>query len=123
MYPRNFKPLIIVGRQRAGTRFLTSLLNSFEEVTIQGEVPTHVMEKVTRFIRDLDSYYGKAADRSARHDRYYKIWRRKKEHLLVSIWEYASQSRSVKSSTAVRGASTAARATRAIALPTASSSH
>jgi hypothetical protein len=102
MYPKNLKPLIIVGRQRAGTRFLTNLLNSFDEVTVQGEVPTHVMEKVAQFIRDIDSYYAKAANRSARHRRSYKMWRRKKAQLLFSIWENASQTRSVKSSATTR---------------------
>ena len=102
MYPKNFKPLIIVGRQRAGTRFLTNLLNSFDEVTIQGEVPTHVMEKVVHFIRDIDSYYVKTADRSARRRRYYETWRRKKEDLLFSIWEFANQSPAVNSSVRTR---------------------
>jgi hypothetical protein len=102
MYPKNFKPLIIVGRQRAGTRFLTTLLNSFDEVTIQGEVPTYVMEKVVHFIRDIDSYYANAADRSARRRRYCDTWRRKKEDLLFSIWEFANQSPAVKSSAKTR---------------------
>lgn len=102
MYPKNVKPLIIVGRQRAGTRFLTSLLNSFDEVTIQGEVPPHIMEKVVHFIRDIDSYYVMAADRSARRRRYYETWRRKKEDLLFSIWEFANQSPAVKRSASTR---------------------
>ena len=102
MYPKNFKPLIIVGRQRAGTRFITNLLNSFDEVTIQGEVPTHVMEKVVHFIQDIDSYYAKTADRSARRRRYCETWRRKKEDLLFSIWEFTSQSPVVKSSAKTR---------------------
>lgn len=102
MYPKNCKPLIIVGRQRAGTRYLTNLLNSFDAVTIQGEVPNPVMEKVVHFIRDIDSYYAAAADRSARHRRYYRIWRRKKEQLLFSIWEFTSQPRSVRSSANTR---------------------
>ena len=102
MYPKNFKPLIIVGRQRAGTRFLTNVLNSFDEVTIQGEVPTHVMEKVVNFIQDIDSYYIKSADRGARRRRYYETWRRKKEDLVFSIWEFASQSPAVKSSAKTR---------------------
>lgn len=102
MYPKKFKPLIVVGRQRAGTRFLTNLLNSFDEVTIQGEVPPHVMEKVVQFIRDIDGYYVKAADRSARRSRYYETWRRKKEDLLFSIWEFTNQSPAVKSSANTR---------------------
>ena len=96
MYPEHFKPLIIVGRQRAGTRFLTSLLNSFDEVTIQGEVPTHVVERVVHFIQDIDSYYVKAATRGNRHRGYYENWRRKKEDLLFSIWAFASQSPAVE---------------------------
>ena len=102
MYPKKFTPLIIVGRQRAGTRFLTNLLNSFDEVTIQGEVPTHVMEKVVHFIQDIDSYYVKVADRDARRRRYYETWRRKKEDLLFSIWEFTNQSPVVKSSAKTR---------------------
>ena len=102
MYPKKFKPLIIVGRQRAGTRFLTNLLNSFDEVTIQGEVPTHVMEKVVHFIREIDSYYVKTADRSTRRLRYYENWRRKKEDLVFAIWEFANQSPAVKSSAKTR---------------------
>src|SRR5690606_24451414 len=77
-------------------------LNSFDEVTLQGEVPTHVMEKVVRFMRDIDSYYGSASARSARHLRYHRIWRRKREQLLFSIWEFASQGRSVRSSAKAR---------------------
>lgn len=102
MYPKNFNPLIIVGRQRAGTRFLTNLLNSFDEVTIQGEVPPQVMEKVVHFIRDIDSYYANTADRGARRRRYYETWRRKKEDLLFSIWEFTNQSPVVKSSAKTR---------------------
>ena len=97
MYPESVKPLIIVGRQRAGTRFLTNLLNSFEEVTIQGEVPTHVMNLVVHFIRETDAYYANAAQRGTRHMRAYKTWLRKKEDLLFSIWECASQVRAVPS--------------------------
>jgi hypothetical protein len=96
MYPKKFKPLIIVGRQRAGTRFLTNLLNSFDEVTIQGEVPPHVMEKVVQFIRDIDSYYAKGANRSDRHLRYHESWRKKREDLLFSIWEFANPSPAIK---------------------------
>ena len=102
MYPKSFKPLIIVGRQRAGTRFLTNLLNSFDEVTIQGEVPTHVMEKVVHFIQDIDNYYVKTASRSARQRRYYETWCRKKEDLLFSIWEFANQSPAVMSGAKTR---------------------
>jgi hypothetical protein len=98
MYPKRFKPLIIVGRQRAGTRFLTNLLNSFDEVSIQGEIPTHVMNLVVRFVRETDTYYAMAAERGIRHARAYNIWLKKKEELLFSIWEFASQVRSVPTS-------------------------
>lgn len=97
MYPSHFKPLIVVGRQRAGTRFLTNLLNSFDEVVLQGELPNGVMESVVRFIREIEAYYAKAADqRGSQHKQYYKRWRSKKESLLFSIWENASQARAKK---------------------------
>lgn len=98
MYPRHFKPLIVVGRQRAGTRFLTDLLNSFDEVTLQGEVPTRVMESVTGLIQEIETYYAEAAaSGDAKRARQYEWWRRKKENLLFSIWEYASQGRPMRS--------------------------
>jgi hypothetical protein len=97
MYPRNVKPLIILGRQRAGTRFLTEVLNSFDEVAIQGEIPNPVMRSAKRLIQDIDRFYAemaKGGDVKGRRE--YKGWLRKKEDLVLSIWEHAGQSRRVK---------------------------
>lgn len=97
MYPRNIKPLIIFGRQRAGTRFLTEVLNSFDEVAIQGELPNPVMRSAKRLIQDIDRFYAemaKTGDQKGRRE--YEGWLKKKEDLVFSIWEHAGQSRRVK---------------------------
>lgn len=97
MYPKNIKPLIILGRQRAGTRFLTHILNSFDEVAIQGELPNPVMRSAEQMIRAVDTFYAetaKAGDK--RRQREYERWLKKKEDLIFSIWENASQSSRVK---------------------------
>ena len=98
MYPSEAVPLIIFGRQRAGTRFLTDVLNSFEEVTLQGEVPNEVMKLVERFVRDVDKYYRSktaAADES-RRERRYRLWADKRRDLLFSLWTHVGQGRRVK---------------------------
>ena len=94
MYPKRCKPLIILGRQRAGTRFLTEVLNSFDEVSIQGELPNPVMRTAKRCIQDIERFYAEAARTGGEKDRReYKGWLRKKEDFIFSIWEHAGQSR------------------------------
>jgi hypothetical protein len=93
MYPKRVTPLIILGRQRAGTRFLTEILNSFDEVSIQGELPNPVMRTAKRCIQDIERFYATAAKSGGEKDqREYKGWLRKKEDLIFSMWEHAGQS-------------------------------
>ncbi len=97
MYPRHYRPLIIVGRQRAGTRFVTELLNTFEEVTLQGEVPNTVLESGIRMIREVEQYYAKGAKSgTTRRTRAYEYWTQKKVELQLAIWETAGQGRRIK---------------------------
>ncbi|MFP4573778.1 MAG: hypothetical protein ACLFNW_12500 [Desulfobacterales bacterium] len=42
----NAVPLIVAGPQRSGTRFVTNVLNSVPGVTLQGEIPQPVMERL-----------------------------------------------------------------------------
>lgn len=103
MYPRNLKPLIIVGRQRAGTRFLTNVLNSFEEIAIQGELPNPVMRSAVKFIEEVDQYYAKAAEHGdSKALREQRGWLRKREDMVLSVWEHAGQSRRVRYDAAIR---------------------
>lgn len=96
MFPESATPLIIFGRQRAGTRFVTDMLNSFEEVTLQGEIPNPVMKSIAKFIADTESYYRQiAADGDARRNRQYKAWVGKKPDLIFAMWANASQSRRI----------------------------
>lgn len=96
MYPRAYRPLIIVGRQRAGTRYLTDLLNTFDEVAIQGEIPTRLMESIVGVIEEIESHYARnATTGDEKRERHYTWWRRKKERLLFAIWENVSQGRPV----------------------------
>lgn len=97
MYPKAATPLIIVGRQRAGTRFLTNILNSFNGVSIQPELPNPVMHAAADMMRTIQSYYARMAETGdARQQRYYDRWLRKRENLIFSIWENASQGGPVK---------------------------
>ena len=97
MYPQKATPLIIVGRQRSGTRFLTDVLNSFEGVAIQGELPNPVMLSAVQMIGDIEAYYAKmAATGDPRDRRHYRTWKKKSEDLIFSIWENASQTARVK---------------------------
>jgi hypothetical protein len=50
-YINDAKPLIIVGRQRAGTRHITKILNSFSEVIVQGEIPNQLMSYIQELIK------------------------------------------------------------------------
>jgi hypothetical protein len=90
-------PLLIVGRQRAGTRFLTWALNRFPGVSIQGEIPNPVMENVQKLIDEAEDYYAeRALSGEERHEKEYQLWQRKREQLIFSIWAYAGQSGAIE---------------------------
>jgi hypothetical protein len=94
MYPRTVKPLIICGRQRSGTRFLTNVLNSFGEVAIQGELPNPVMRAAQSMVQSIDDFYAETAKFGERKaQREYQSWLKKKEDLIFSIWEHSGQAR------------------------------
>ena len=97
MYPQKATPLIIVGRQRSGTRFLTDVLNSLDGVAIQGELPNPVMHSAAQMVRDVESHYAQMAENGSPRDRrHYRTWQKKVEDLIFSIWENASQTARVK---------------------------
>ena len=94
------QPIIILGRPRAGTRFVMSKLNSFPEVSIQSEIPPYVTDKTIEYINELDDYYCKAAKSGdERRERQYKGWLLKKQSLIFELWKYVSQDEEVKPGT------------------------
>jgi hypothetical protein len=94
VYPKRAIPLIIVGRQRSGTRFLTNVLNSFERVSIQGELPNPVMQAASTFMERVDEHYRTATSDGAKKSKgEFTGWQKKREDLIFSIWEHAGQSR------------------------------
>jgi hypothetical protein len=85
-------PLIVCGRQRAGTRFITQALNSFYEVSLQGEIPNPVMKSAIRFISDCNKFYANAAKSETSGTAQLRRWERKRVQLMFEIWAGASQS-------------------------------
>lgn len=91
-YLKKARPLIIFGRPRAGTRFLTEMLNSFPEVTLQGEIPDPVMEALGQFIEQVEGYYReRALSRDEVAERQFALWRDKKVAMIYALWAGASQ--------------------------------
>jgi hypothetical protein len=91
-YLKKARPLVVFGRPRAGTRFITNILNSFPEVTMQGEIPDPVMDAVADFIERVDDYYrARASKKRDAGARQFELWRDKKEALIYSFWAGTSQ--------------------------------
>ena len=86
-------PLIVCGRQRAGTRFITEALNSFHSVSLQGEIPNPVMKSAIRFISQCDAFYANAAKSGTSGIQQLRHWKRKRVWLMFDIWAGASQSK------------------------------
>lgn len=92
----NVTPLIIVGRQRAGTRYIMHVLNQFRQVTVQGEIPPPVMRTVKRMFDEIQIFYGNSS-RVGRNEeiasRRIELWNRKKASLMFSVWSGLSKDR------------------------------
>ena len=87
-----FTPLIVCGRQRAGTRYVTNLLNSFPRVTLQGEIPNTVMAAMERFLAEVDAFYEERAGLGEpRHEKQRRNWLRKKGPLIFALWSSIGQ--------------------------------
>lgn len=84
-----FTPLIVCGRPRAGTRYVTHVLNKFGTVQLQGEIPLGVMKAMHAFIEGVESDYESAANKGEeRWVRQLERWRTNKEALIASCWTY-----------------------------------
>lgn len=91
-YLKKASPLIVCGRPRAGTRFITNVLNSFPEVTLQGEIPDPVMRSLEMFIEDVDGYYRKRFETKPDvGEKQYGLWKDKKKAVFFSFWAGVSQ--------------------------------
>ncbi|KCZ87583.1 sulfotransferase [Hyphomonas johnsonii] len=98
-YPDQAIPLLIVGRQRAGTRFITDFMNELDEVTLQGELPNPVMRHIEQFMNSVNKYYDKvAASDDDRKQREQRRWQLKREQLLFALWANCGQSDRVEPS-------------------------
>jgi len=94
-------PLIVVGRQRAGTRFITKLLNSFPDVVIQGEIPNSIMKRVAPLIQFIDQYYlaeHAQQDNTSPPTRTFPRcgWEEKRRDLIFAIWANCTQTRRIE---------------------------
>jgi len=50
-------PLIIVGPPRSGTRFITNVLNEVPGVTVQGEIPVFIIDRIIRTVKRFQRMY------------------------------------------------------------------
>jgi hypothetical protein len=89
-------PLLIVGRQRAGTRHLTNVLDSFDDVLIQGEIPNQVMSSIEKMVSDTDKYYRNQFEKNPENELSiirYENWKVQRQDLMLSLWANCSQQR------------------------------
>lgn len=89
-------PLIVVGRPRAGTRFVTDILNRFDDVAVQSEIPNPVMASVHRMMSEVDTYYRGTVDSAERGERGVKehaAWQGKRASLMFALWAGCSQAK------------------------------
>lgn len=93
-------PLIVCGRQRAGTRFITEILSSFDEVTLQGEIPNPITAAMKKFIEHCNFVYEKQAteEENPRRKKQRDGWRDKRKKLIFDLWAGIAQSRRVERS-------------------------
>lgn len=91
-YLKKASPLIVFGRPRAGTRFITNVLNGFPEVTLQGEIPDPVMDAMEAFIERVEQYYRERSENKGEvAERQFRLWRDKKAALMYGFWAGVSQ--------------------------------
>jgi len=91
-YLKQVSPLIIFGRPRAGTRFITNVLSSFPEVTLQGEIPDPVMDAMEAFIERVEKYYRERSEKKKDvGERQFGLWKDKKAALMYAFWAGVSQ--------------------------------
>lgn len=84
-------PLIIVGPQRSGTRFVTNVLNSVPGVVVQDEIPDSIMMNVLELISKCEKKYESA-------DREYTVenWENTKHDFMFSVWSNLTQGKRKK---------------------------
>lgn len=95
IYPDEAKPLLVVGRQRAGTRFVTNALNMFPEICIQGELPLPVTDYMFDFVKSVDRYYVNL-EKSYNEPSVARVrsegWLFRRQHLMFVLWANINQS-------------------------------
>ena len=85
--PNDARPLLVVGRQRAGTRFVADGLSSFVGVTIQGELTDIGRDRMVDLVDGVANYYSKrAASGDPELDKRRGFWEEKKRDLIYHCW-------------------------------------
>jgi hypothetical protein len=82
-YPsiKNTTPLLVVGPQRSGTRFITNVLNSIPGVIIQDEIPDPIIRKVFATLDKCNQNFG------ARNRKQKPLnWEQTKHDFMFSVW-------------------------------------
>jgi len=87
-------PLLVVGPQRSGTRFVTNVLNSLPGVTIQDEIPAGVMESLKWLTIKCENKYANS-EIKARAD----SWECTKHDFMFAAWGNLTQGRRRESDT------------------------
>ncbi len=81
-------PLIVVGPPRSGTRFVTNVLNSITEVTIQGEIPEPVMKSVKKLVQECDSFFAENKEKN-----WLENWDLTKRDFMFAAWANLTKSK------------------------------
>ncbi len=84
-------PLIVAGPQRSGTRFVTNVLNSIPGVTLQGEIPESIMDKIIDLAQKCNNKYSNSERSNIVDD-----WEDNKIDFLFSAWANLSQGKRKK---------------------------
>ena len=92
-YPssENAAPLIVVGPQRCGTRFVTNVLNSMPGVTLQGEIENSLMDQVVSLARKTDKIYLNDERRNVRNS-----WEESKHDFIYGAWTHLAKGKKRK---------------------------
>lgn len=84
-------PLIVAGPQRSGTRFVTNVLNSVPEVTIQDEIRDSVMLSLVNLAKTCDKVYS-LSHRKSRSEN----WDFTKRDFMFAAWANLTQGKRKK---------------------------
>jgi len=83
------RPVVVCGMPRSGTRMMTDLLNSVDEVLIQNEIPYDVMVKYFEFVNFVDDFYKEFKKRNPKRSG--NEWAREKASLTHLFFTFTNK--------------------------------